>query len=446
MRNDIFDTYLRTILDKSPKNPAEEENAAKVPEDQLKKTAGQESGLGGMDKTGGSSREESVEQGRTIRLNSETMLNELSKRPVQTEPAKNIKKRKKVRKANYSAYGGIVLATLVLCCSILISLFVIVMGRDFLGIDTNNNEFTLYIEENWSISKIADYLYENGIIEYPKLFTQYAKLRVGDGSVYPGDLDVMPSMSYADLIDSLTKVRDAHPTVTVTFIEGSTIDDCAKILEENGVCGAEEFIFAFNSSDCGYDFETHISSSGLKYYKCEGYLFPDTYEFYVGDSAANIVKKIKERTAEIMNQEFIAACQESGHSLEEIVTMASILQLESGSAEEMPKIASVFYNRLSHPDIYPRLQSNTTEKYIDNVIKAGSSLEFQEMFDAYDTYVCQGLPIGPICNPGAEALNAALYPGESDYFYFCSDDEGKFYYAETYAEHEQNVAAAGLEV
>ncbi len=434
MRDDIFDTYLRSIMNKSDrKKEGTEENT--------------ETASSGSDLPDGV---ENETEGGTISFEKGSVIatDERLKPAAQEEIIRPVirGKRKRIRKANYSAYGGIVLATLVICCSIIISLFVIVVGRDFLGIDTDENRFTLYIESNWTISDIADYLYENGIIQYPKLFTQYAKLQVGDGAVYPGDIEVKRSMSYPELIEALSEARDVLPTVTVTFTEGLTIDDCARILEENEVCSADEFIFAFNTNIYGFDFESHVSSSGMKYYKYEGYLFPDTYEFYVGDSVYNIVRKIKERTDEIMNADFIRECQDAGRTVEEVITMASILQLESGVGEEMKNIASVFYNRLEHPDIYPRLQTDATNKYIE-VIKKGSMVELQEMIDAYDTYVCQGLPAGPICNPGKEAIDAALHPNETNYYFFCSSAEtGEFYYAETYAEHQENIKAAGLEV
>lgn len=385
----------------------------------------------------------------TIRFSSEDIKNF---EPATKQPAapaqRPRRKKKKIRRANYSAYGGIVLATLVLCTSLIISLFVIVVGRDFLGIDTNNNEFTLYIEQGWGISKISEYLYDNGIIEYPEVFSQFCRLRMGsDGVVYPGDIDVRPSMSYMDIIDSLMQERTAHETITVTFVEGCSLSEAANLLEENGVCKAADFIFEFNSTPMGFEFEDYVGSSSMKFYRYEGYMFPDTYEFYVGDSAYNIVKKIKSRTNEILNADVIQRAKDMGYTLEQIVTMASLLQLESGEAEEMKNIAGVFYNRLNNPDEYPRLQSDTSYRYINNVIKKYSSISYQEMYDAYDTYTCSGLPIGPICNPGAAAIEAALSPAEHSYYFFCSNLETReFFYAETYAEQLENQKAAGLEV
>ena len=444
MNDDVFDKFLYDMVNNK--------NADRSP------VATEESGVDDMTKINGESLnftdesdEPSVSE-KTIRFTDGDVTKMVSaiknSGDTQKVPEPKPRRKKKVRKANYTAYGGLVLATIVLCASIVISLFVIVVGRDFLGIDTNDNGFTLYIESGSDIESIADLLVENGIIEYPEVFVRFARFRLGaDGMIYPGDIDVKPSMSYADLIDSLSEMREAHKTITVTIPEGYTIDAAAKLLEESGVCSADEFIFAFNTNVYGFDFETYVSSSSLKYYKYEGYLFPDTYEFYEGDSVYNIVKKIKERTDEILNADVIRRCNELGYTLDQIVTLASILELESGRESEMKEIAGVFYNRLSNPAEYPRLQSDTTSRYIENVIKADSTVAYQEMYDAYDTYVCVGLPVGAICNPGKAAIDAALYPNTNSYCYFCSSPEtGEFYYAETYDEHLENIETAGLEV
>ena len=438
MRDDIFDEYLSSILNDKPAEKKPEEGSALMTEEPERQPAQPEA----------DSAEDIADFAeKTIRLSDSETKKLAGSLPSEPKPTKFIH-RKIIRKANYSAYGGIVMATLVLCSSIVISLFIIVVGRDFLGIDTNNNVTTLYVPTGSTLADISHLLADSGIIEYPEVFEKFARLRIGsDGVIYPGDISVMPSMSYDDIIEMLTVSREAHATVTVTIIEGMTIDEAAKVLEDNGVCSASDFIFEFNNDIFGFDFETYVSSSSLKFYKYEGYLFPDTYEFYVGDSVYNIVKRIKERTAEILNESVIRRCGELGYTLDQVVTMASLLQLESGRLEDMEEIAGVFYNRLKNPAEYPKLQSDTTYRYIENVIKANTSIDYQEMYDAYDTNVCNGLPVGAICNPGADAIHAALYPNENSYYYFCSDAEtGEFYYAETYDEHLANVELAGLSV
>ena len=370
--------------------------------------------------------------------------------PQEAEPTPRQKKKKKRRRRryNYSAYGGVVLATLVLCCAILIALFGIVVGRDVLGIDTGEFEkFTIYIPEGSTTTDIADILYNEGIIYYTDVFRAFAKLKSADGNMYPGDLDVKENMSYSDLIDSLMIPREAKATVTITFPEGITLYAAALKLEESGICSAQDFIFEFNSSAFGYEFEKHVASSSMRLYKYEGYLFPDTYEFYIGDSTYNIVKRIKQRTNQMISDELIKRCKEIGYSLDEVITLASIVQLESGNFEDMKTIASVFHNRLDNPELFPKLQSDTTYSYINDVIKAVSSIESQAMYNAYDTYTCNGLPVGAICNPGLDAINAVLYPDETEYYYFCADlTTRETFFAVTYDEHLENLKKAGLSV
>ena len=387
------------------------------------------------------------QNGHTVAVSDRAGNTDYRERSVD-EPKEQVtrkKKRKKRRKRNYTAYGGIVLATLILCASILISLFIIVVIRDVLGIEDNDNEFTIYIEEGSSTADIAEQLYDEGVIQYQEVFIVIAKLKSADGNMYPGDLDVAYNMSYADIIDDLMEARESKETVTITFIEGITLYEAAQLLENNGVCDADEFIYTFNSTTFGFEYEQYVSSESLKLYKYEGFLFPDTYEFYVGDTAYNVAKKIRERTDEILTSDVISRAEEIGYSLEEVVILASIVQKEAGSTDDMPAVASVFINRLNNPEQYPRLQSDATTAYIDNIITQVMSVSSQSICDAYDTYTCLGLPAGAICNPGEDAINAVLYADETDYYYFCTDPEtGVAYFASTYDEHIANCELLGI--
>ena len=134
-------------------------------------------------------------------------------------------------------------------------------------------------------------------------------------------------------------------------------------------------------------------------------------------------------------------------SLSEVVTLASIVQKEAANTEQMPDIAAVFLNRLKDPDTFPNLQSDATGNYVKNVIKKAenSSVMLERYENVYNTYICFGLPAGPICNPGLDAINAVLYPADSDYLYFCHNLEtGEMFLAKTDEEHEENLKKAGL--
>ena len=354
------------------------------------------------------------------------------------------KHKKKVRRPNYSAYGGIVLATLVVCISIVISLFVIVVGRDVLGIESDKNVFSIYIEEGSSTKDIAKQLYDEGIVQYQEVFIALAQFKDADGNMCPGDIEVSRSMSYSDLIDALVEIRERKETATVTFQEGITLIEAANKLEDAGVCSAEDFIYTFNNTLYGYEFEQYVKANELKLYKYEGFLMPNTYEFYLNDTPYNVAKKIKNETAKVLDANAIKRASELGMDIEQVVILASIVEKEAGFPEDMKKIASVFINRLNHPEIYPKLQSDTTYSYVD-LIKEILTIEYPEMYEAYDTYTCYGLPVGAICNPSSAAIDAVLYPEETDYFYFCSNLETReTFFAETYEQHLQNCIAAGL--
>ena len=258
------------------------------------------------------SENEDAMEGKTVRVPADVSSNEyLNKSPSDNQLQKSYDSRqtngyarprkKRHAKANYSAYMGIILATLVICVSVVLSLFIIVIGRDVLGIESQSSSFTIKIPEGSTSSDIADQLYNEGVIYYKNVFLAIARFKGADGNMYPGDLDVAYNMSYADIIDSLMVMRDAKETVTVTFPEGITLLDAAQILEQSGVCDADDFIYTFNSSAFGFEFEKYVSSSSLKLYKYEGYLFPDTYEFYTTASAEDVISKLTSQFRLVFN-------------------------------------------------------------------------------------------------------------------------------------------------
>lgn len=355
------------------------------------------------------------------------------------------KKKKKVQGANNSVFGGLLLIIIIVALSVLIAMIGITVGKDMLGFGDSSNTITINIPEGASTSEIAQILEDEGIIKYSKVFLFIAKLRSSDGQMYPGDVELSANMSYEAILKRLSTMREEKPTVRLTFVEGITIYEAAQMLEENGVCDADEFIYTFNNTVYGYDFEDMVTTNKLEFYKMEGYLYPDTYEFYLDDSAFNVAKKFKAEFASSVNYNMLDRVEQLGYTLDEVITLASIVQMEAGDPSEMKTVASVFINRLNNPMEYPRLQSDTTDNYVDKVIKPNSSIDYQEMYDAYDTYIGTGLPPGAICNPGLDAINAVLYSDDTDYYYFCSNlDTREFYYAKTLTEHNENLKLAGL--
>lgn len=241
------------------------------------------------------------------------------------------------------------------------------------------------------------------------------------------------------------EAENQRETADVIFPEGITLFEAAQRLEEKNVCSADEFIKVFNAGGFGFDFEEKVRISSLKFYKMEGYFFPDTYQFYVEEDPRVVAKKIYKNFDARVTPDLYGRMKDLDMELEDVLTLASVIQAEAPDTKNMKMVASVFFNRLNNPDEYPLLQSDPTTNYVEEVIKPNIQFKSEAMFKAYDTYQGAGLPPGPICNPGLDAINAVLYPAETDYFYFCSNLEtGEFFYAETLDEHNQNLIEAGL--
>lgn len=360
-------------------------------------------------------------------------------------PAKNKKKKKPQSGFNYSIFGGFFLAFGIVVVAFIVAIGGISLGKEYLGIDKAENDITFNIPQGSTSSDIADLLEENNIITNKFLFKVALRLNSPD-TIYPGDITLQPSMGYSAIIQELATMRETYETATISFPEGVTLLDVAQTLEKEGVCKAEDFLFEFNRNQ-GYDFESLVTGNKEAFYHMEGYFFPDTYDFYLNDTGYNITKTVREHFSQKFTDKMMEKMQKSNLSLNEVMTLASMVQWESGSVEDMPKVASVFLNRLNDSETFPRFESDATEKYITKVIKkeADTQAELEHYVECYDTYECLGLPVGPICNPGLDAINAVLNPEKTDYYYFCNNlKTGQSFFAETLEEHEANLKKAGL--
>lgn len=239
------------------------------------------------------------------------------------------------------------------------------------------------------------------------------------------------------------------PTVTVTFPEGFTAVQIAKRLEENGVCPAADFIAQLNAPGDiaeGYPFLAEVNNPDERPFLLEGYIFPDTYEFYRGENAQSVLNRFLKNTANKLTDEYALRAEQLGYTLDEIVTLASIIQKEAGMKEQMGKVSSVLHNRIESPN-YGKLQCDVTINYINDYVTGSEYLQSSttDYSALYNTYKCSGLPAGAICNPGIDAIEAALYPEKTDYFFFVTDKDDNYYYAATYEEHKENCRICGIE-
>ncbi len=359
-------------------------------------------------------------------------------------PAK--KRRKKRRRKHKSAkvYGVLIILVLIFVISISLAVGIIQVGKDMLGLNGTETLVVFNIPEGATTQQIAEDLEAAGIIEIPKAFVYFSRLSNADASYVAGEHEVSSSMAYETLIDELTGVAvDDRVSVTVMFPEGISLYEAAEKLEENNVCDADKFIYYFNAGGYGYDFEKLLPTmvSNMKFCKMEGYFFPDTYTFYEEMEPDDVCRKIYMNFNAKMNDERLARMQELGMTLDELVTFASIVQAEAGNEDVMKDVASVFWNRLNSPDTFPKLQSDPTRVYVEEVIKPHIDLPDERIYNAYNTYECAGLPAGAIGNPGLDAIDAVLYPNETTHLYFYANVKtGITYFSDTLEEHNEKIA------
>ena len=334
----------------------------------------------------------------------------------------------------------------IISVSILAAVFILKAAKEIVALGRADVEIVVDIPMNSSTEDIAEQLFSEGIIEDVNLFRLFSRFKGTDGTYIAGTHKLLQNMDYNTIIEVLQEeAENQRETADIVFQEGITIYAAAQKLEEKGICNADEFIEVFNSSSFGFDFEENVKVSGMKFYKMEGYLFPDTYQFYLEEDPRVVAKKIYKNFEARITPDLRGRMSDLDMEMEEVLTLASIVQAEAANTRDMKNVASVFYNRLNAPDEFPLLQSDPTTNYVEDIIMPNIEVRSEKIFEAYDTYRGAGLPPGPICNPGLDAINAVLYPAETDYFYFCSNLEtGEFYYAETLEQHEQNCYEAGL--
>lgn len=317
------------------------------------------------------------------------------------------------------------------------------LSFDVVGVVQEDKQVTVNIPDGSSTNDIAEILSKAGVIETPATFKLYSKFKKADGKYKFGEYILNCKMSYDQVISALESGNERDDIVTVAFPEGLTLWEIGKKLEENEVCTAKEFADALETGVYEYDFMKDIPvDDDLRFYKYEGYVFPDTYNFFVDEKPSSVAKKFFDSFNQNVTTDLVEKMKEMDMTLDETITLASIIQKEASLPEDMNAVSGVFHNRFAQPDVYPQMQSDVTIFYVEKSIKPHLSIADQAMYDAYNTYKCAGLPVAPICNPGLDAIHAALYPDESEYNYFLTDKRGNFYYAITMQEHEKNIITA----
>lgn len=349
----------------------------------------------------------------------------------ENEDMVNFSSKKKNKKKKRNGIPTFIRILIILAISFALAASIIFAVIDFLGLTFKNDKTAeIDIKSGFSTAQIADELHDKGVIKFPVLFRLYSKLKGADGSYQYGIYEIKDSQSYDGIINTLKTAGESGEVATVTIPEGYSVRKIAELMEKKGICSKDEFISAVKNTEYDYDFIKDIPTQSV-YYRLEGYLYPDTYHFFInsdgksGQSCAEkAVRKMLDKMNSVITDEMKESAEKRGYSIHEILTMASIVELEaSGYPDDMAKVAQVFYNRLRWTDQPAMLGSTPTSDYPDS---------------RYNTNKYEGLPPGPLCSPSITAINAALNPDTSvKECYFVTDKNMKFYYTNSLSEHNE---------
>lgn len=361
------------------------------------------------------------------------------------EQKKKLKKRDKKNKRIFFWMWIVMIAVV----SFSIARFAMVNINDMLAVGRDDSVVQIQIPKNATGEEVGNILVESGIIEKPSFFALYSQVTKSEGHYQYGTYEIKKNMDYEAIITHIQSNANRldDETTQITITEGMSARQIAQLLEENNICTVDEILEAANDSEYFdiYSAINSITNDEERYYLLEGYLFPDTYDFYTGENPIDALSKLLNNYKDKITQEMKDKAASMNMTMDQVITLASMIQAEAANVDDMYNISSIFHNRLRDgaEKGVATLDSDPTVWYPYHSREEVPADQVDSFVSRYNTYEVQGLPPGPICNPGLDAINAALNPNTTDYYYFCHKD-GQAYYSQTLEEHQQKLQELGL--
>ena len=320
--------------------------------------------------------------------------------------------------------GGLMYFGFVICVSVILASVGWLAADDVLSLNKDYVEAEVYVGEELDMKQVSAELYNKGLIKYPRLFRLFAKLMNAETKMDPGVYKLSTKLDYNAMVHAMHQSEsniEERATVTVMIPEGKTLKQTFQIRADHGVCPYETLLECAANHEFKYDFLEDLPYGSDT--RLEGYLFPDTYQFYAPSDPEDAIDKFLSNFNSKVNMEMRLQAGEMGYSLHEIITVASLVEMEAGKDAERPTIASVIYNRLNS-SYYPYLQIDATIQYALEERKESLTNADLEIDSPYNTYKYTGLPPGPIANPGLASIRAALAPESTGYYFYALNKSG----------------------
>ena len=366
-----------------------------------------------------------------------------------TAATKQVPTEKQVKIKAEKRYNFVKTALIACVCIFFISIMTVSAStiamqfiNDVLAIDKQGGSVSVEIPEGSDFDDVFNILESNNLIRQKNLCYLLLKIRDYDTMEYQPGIYLLDKDAGVEInIETImVKKSGTKGTVRLTFPEGWSVAQIFEKLEKYEVCTADKLYANLDLVGKQYGFIKEIKDDSNRYLKYEGYLFPDTYDFFIDENPASVLKKLFNNFDNKWTAEYDARAKELGLTIDEVMNIAAMIQREAKDTSQMYTISSIVHNRLAAPSTYPTLEMNSTKDYISSLESYNlfSDFYYELYLSSYNTYSSQGLPPGPICNPGASAIKAALYPADTDYYFFMHSPSGVMYVARTASEHHKN--------
>lgn len=385
------------------------------------------------------SQADSAETGSSIAMYSEADATDEGYTPRDFRP---IRRRRYYRTG---LVGGIMYFLFVICVSVALACFAWLAADDMLSLNKEYLEAEVYVGSDMSVDQVATELQTKGLIRYRRLFALFGKLFHADEKIEPGTYNLSTKLDYRALIQNMHHYTgwtgEELATVKVTIPEGKTVMETFQILAEHGVCPYETLMECAATEVFDYSFLADIPKGDAT--RLEGYLFPDTYEFYADSSPKTAICRFLDNFGVRIGDRVVEQAAAQGYTLRQILTVASLIEKEAGDDLERATIASVIYNRLQSTS-YPYLQIDATIQYAMGEHKEHLTNEDLQVDSPYNTYLYPGLPPGPIANPGLASIRAALNPESTGYYFYALNKNGKHEFFSSYSAFERFINSSNF--
>ncbi len=363
------------------------------------------------------------------------------RREVRRTPRSNHEAARKRRRRRGGATWALLYVVFVIGISALLASLGWIWAGDVLALNKDPHTAVITVSEDETFNQVANELHENGIVEYKWLFKLFATVTKGQEKLVPGMYELNTEMDYRAIISNLGAKSVSRVEITVTIPEGYTVMQTFKLLEEKGVSTVDKLTEQAASYPYKFSFLQEIPLGD--YRRLEGYLFPDTYRFYMGEDSKTILNKMIANFDRKFTEEMRQQASDMGYSVHDIVNIASMIEKETDGSDQT-HIASVIYNRITGTATNGYLQIDATIQYILPERKEKLTSEDQAIDDPYNTYVYPGLPAGPISNPGMSSIRSALNPQSTKDYYYALGDDGVHHFFQTYQEQQSFISTQAL--